>query len=74
MTTKEQEIKAMVAEKCQEVLAPLYAELEELKAKYYPNEPKIEPQPTPEDEDAELEENRKIWQEVAKKMQKSNNH
>lgn len=69
MTQKEQEIKAMVAEKCQEVLAPLYAELEELKAKYYPNEPKIEPTPTPEDEDAELEENRKIWQEVAKKMQ-----
>lgn len=69
MTTKEQEIKAMVAEKCKEVLAPLYAELEELRTKYYPNEPKVEPTPSPEEiEEAELEEHRKMWRKVAEEM------
>lgn len=69
MTQKEQEMfTAMVAEKCQQALAPLYAELEELRAKYYPNEQKVE-QPTPEEvEEAELEEHRKMWRKVAEEM------
>lgn len=63
MTQAEQEaFKAFVAEKCKEALAPLYAELEEIRASY--NESKDEPtqtkqepapQPTPvEVEDAEF--------------------
>lgn len=69
MTQKEQEMfTAMVAEKCQQALAPLYAELEELRTKYYPNEPKVQ-QPTPEEiEERELEEHRKVWRQVAEEM------
>lgn len=53
-----QKIADLVAKKCEEVLAPLYAELEELRAKYYPHEPKIEPTPTKEEiEDAEFMKN-----------------
>ncbi len=64
-----QEIANLVAMKCQEVLAPLYAELEELRAKYYPTMEKVEPTPTPEeDEDAELEKNRQMWRKVAEEM------
>lgn len=62
MTTAEQEaFKAFVAEKCREALAPLYAELAEIKASYQElkNEPTPqpqEPQPTPEEiEDAKFE-------------------
>lgn len=51
MTHAEQEaFKAFVAEKCKEALAPLYAELEELKAEY--KDLKYEPtapQPDPEE-------------------------
>lgn len=58
METNYQEIANLVAKKCQEVLAPLYAELEELRAKYYPHEPKIEPTKTQEEiEDAEFKKN-----------------
>lgn len=60
MTHAEQEaFKAFVAKKCQEALAPLYAELEELKAEYkdLKYEP-TEPQPTPvEVEEAEFKKN-----------------
>ena len=63
MTQTEQEaFKAFVAEKCKEALAPLYAELEEIRASYNelkdePTQTKQEPtpQPTPvEVEDAEF--------------------
>ncbi|MBQ8204658.1 MAG: hypothetical protein IJZ50_05950 [Alistipes sp.] len=68
MQNNYQEIIDLVAKKCQEVLAPLYAELEELRAKYYPAEPKVK-QPTPEEvEDAELEEKRKEWQKLANEL------
>lgn len=67
MTTKEQEIKAMVAEKCQEVLAPMYEELHDLQVQYGMRE--AEQQPDPEEvEDAELAEKRKIWRKVAEEM------
>ena len=70
MTQKEQEMfTAMVAEKCQQALAPLYAELEELRTKYYPTMEKVEPTPTPEEvEEAELEEKRKEWKKIAEEM------
>jgi hypothetical protein len=51
MTHAEQEaFKAFVAKKCQEALAPLYAELEKLKAEYndFKYEP-TKPQPDPEE-------------------------
>lgn len=57
MTHAEQEaFKAFVAKKCQEALAPLYAELEELKAeykdlKYEPTQTKQEPTPQPDPEE-----------------------
>ena len=53
MTHAEQEaFKAFVAEKCKEALAPLYAELEELKAEY--KDLKYEPtEPTPTQEEVE---------------------
>lgn len=47
-----QEIATMVAQKCQEVLAPLYAELHELQAHYglrQAEQPTIEPTPNPEE-------------------------
>lgn len=69
METNYQEIADLVAKKCAEVLAPMYAQLEELRAKHYPNEPKVEPQPTPEElEEQELAENRKRWQKVADEL------
>lgn len=60
MTQAEQEaFKAFVAEKCKEALAPLYAELEEIRASY--NKLKDEPtqtkqEPTPQPTPVELEE------------------
>lgn len=58
MNTNYQEIADLVAKKCQEALAPLYAELEELQAHYGMREaeqPTIEPTPTQEEiEDAEF--------------------
>lgn len=58
MIYTEQEIATMVAKKCEEVLAPLYAELEELQAHYglrKAEQPTIEPTPTQEEiEDAKF--------------------
>ena len=58
MIYTEQEIATMVARKCEEALAPLYAELEELQAHYGMREAEqqpAEPQPTPEEiEEAEF--------------------
>ena len=60
METNYQEIADLVAKKCQEVLAPLYAELEELQAHYGLREAEqqsTEPTPTQEEiEDAEFKE------------------
>ena len=52
MQNNYQEIADLVAKKCQEVLAPLYAELEELQAHYGMREAEqqpTEPQPDPEE-------------------------
>lgn len=52
MNYTEQEIATMVAKKCEEVLAPLYAELEELQAHYglrKPDPQPTDPQPDPEE-------------------------
>ena len=52
MNTNYQEIADLVAKKCQEALAPLYAELEELQAHYGMREAQTqptEPQPDPEE-------------------------
>ena len=52
MNTNYQEIADLVAKKCQEALAPLYAELEELQAHYGMREAQAqptEPQPDPEE-------------------------
>lgn len=46
MNYTQQEIATMVAKKCQEVLAPLYAELEELQAHYGMREAQAQAQPT----------------------------
>lgn len=54
MIYTEQEIATMVAQKCQEVLAPLYAELEELQAHYGMREAEQQPtEPTPTHEEIE---------------------
>ena len=58
MIYTEQEIATMVAQKCQEVLAPLYEELHDLQVQYGMREaeqPTIDPTPTQEEfEDAEF--------------------
>ena len=51
MNYTEQEIATMVAQKCQEVLAPLYEELHELQTHYGLRE--AEPQPTEQQPDPE---------------------
>ena len=72
MQNNYQEIIDLVAKKCQEVLAPLYAELEELQAHYGMREaeqPTIEPTPTQEEiEDAEF---KKQLQEMKQMLIKS---
>ena len=72
METNYQEIADLVVKKCQEVLAPLYAELEELQAHYGMREaeqPTIEPTPTQEEiEDAEF---KKQLQEMKQMLIKS---
>ena len=59
MIYTQQEIADLVAKKCQEALAPLYADLEEIRASY--NKLKDEPmqtkqEPTPQPTPVELEE------------------
>lgn len=54
METNYQEIADLVARKCQEALAPLYAELEELQAHYGLRDAQAEPvEPTPTQEEIE---------------------
>lgn len=67
----QEQIATMVAEKCQQALAPLYAQVEELRAKYYPTMAKVEPQPTPEEVEAlELEKQRKHFEAIADNLRK----
>lgn len=58
MNYTQEEIATMVAQKCQEVLAPLYEELHELQTHYglrKAEQPTIDPTPTQEEfEDAEF--------------------
>lgn len=52
MNYTQEEIATMVAKKCEEALAPLYAELEQLQAHYGLRDAQakpVEPQPTPEE-------------------------
>lgn len=73
MTHAEQEaFKAFVAKKCQEALAPLYAELEEIKASY--NDVKYEPtptEPTPNPEEVRQAEFKKQLAEMKQMLIKS---
>ena len=65
MNYTEQEIATMVAQKCQEVLAPLYAELEQLQAHYGLRKPDPQPtQPTPDPEEVREAEFKKQLQEM----------
>lgn len=72
MNTNYQEIADLVAKKCQEALAPLYAELEELQAHYGMRE--AEPQPTepqPDPEEAREAEFKKQLTEMKEMLIKS---
>ena len=71
MTQAEQEaFKAFVAEKCKEALAPLYAELEELKAEY--KDLRYEPtEPTPDPEEVRDAEFKKQLAEMKQMLIKS---
>ncbi|MBR4871714.1 MAG: hypothetical protein IKU96_06065 [Alistipes sp.] len=71
MTHAEQEaFKAFVAEKCKEALAPLYVELEELKAEY--KDLKYEPTaPQPDPEEVREAEFKKNLQEMKEMLIKS---
>ena len=74
METNYQEIANLVAKKCQEVLAPLYAELEELQAHYGLREAEqqsTEPTPTPTQEEIEDAEFKKQLQEMKQMLIKS---
>ena len=60
-----QEIVAMVQRKCEEALAPLYAELEQLQAHYGLRDAQAEPtEPTPTQEEIEDAEFKKQLQEM----------
>ena len=65
MQNNYQEIADLVAQKCQEVLAPLYAELEQLQAHYGLRKPDPQPtQPTPDPEEVREAEFKKQLQEM----------
>ena len=77
MTQAEQEaFKALVAEKCKEALAPLYAELEEIRASYNelkdePTQTKQEPTPQTDPEEVREAEFKKNLQEMKEMLIKS---
>jgi len=73
MTHAEQEaFKAFVAEKCKEALAPLYAELEELKAHYGLGDVQTQPtDPTPDPEEVRQAEFKKQLAEMKEMLIKS---
>lgn len=67
-----QEIATMVAQKCQEVLAPLYAELEQLQAHYGLRKPDPQPtEPTPDPEEVREAEFKAQLAEMKKMLIKS---
>jgi hypothetical protein len=71
MNYTEQEIATMVAQKCQEVLAPFYAELEELQAHYGLRKAEQPTEPTPTQEEIEDAEFKKNIQEMKQMLIKS---
>ena len=72
MQNNYQEIIDLVAKKCQEVLAPLYAELEELQAHYGMREAEQQPtEPTPDPEDVRQAEFKKQLAEMKQMLIKS---
>lgn len=72
MNYTEQEIATMVAQKCQEVLAPLYAELEELQAHHGMREAEQQPtEPTPDHEEVRQAEFKKQLAEMKQMLIKS---
>lgn len=66
-----QEIATMVAQKCQEVLAPLYAELEELQAHYGLRQAEQPTEPTPDPEEVREAEFKAQLAEMKKMLIKS---
>ena len=72
MENNYQEIADLVAKKCQEVLAPLYAELEELQAHYGMREAEQQPtEPTPDPEEVRQAEFKKQLAEMKQTLIKS---
>ena len=72
METNYQEIADLVAKKCQEALAPLYAELEELQAHYGMREAEQQPtEPTPDPEEVRQAEFKKQLAEMKQMLIKS---
>ncbi|MBQ2784576.1 MAG: hypothetical protein IJE99_06240 [Alistipes sp.] len=72
MQNNYQEIIDLVAKKCQEVLAPLYAELEELQAHYGMREAEQQPtEPTPDPEEVRQAEFKKQLAEIKQMLIKS---
>lgn len=76
MIYTEQEIATMVAKKCEEALAPLYADLEEIRASYNelkdePTQTKQEPTPQPAPEEVREAEFKKNLQEMKEMLIKS---
>lgn len=65
MNYTQEEIATMVAQKCKEVLAPLYAELEELQAHYGMRDAQAQPaEPTPAPEEVRQAEFKKQLAEM----------
>ena len=72
MNYTEQEIATMVAQKCQEALAPLYEELHELQAHYGMREAEQQPtEPTPDPEEVRQAEFKKQLAEMKQMLIKS---
>lgn len=74
MQNNYQEIADLVAKKCEEALAPLYAELEELQAHYglrKPDPQPTEPTPQPDPEEVREAEFKKQLQEMKQMLIKS---
>lgn len=72
MENNYQEIADLVARKCQEVLAPLYAELEELQAHYGLRDAQTQPtEPTPDPEEVRQAEFKKQLAEMKQMLIKS---
>ena len=72
MIYTEQEIATMVAKKCEEALAPLYAELEQLQSHYGMRQAEQQPaEPTPDPEEVRQAEFKKQLAEMKEMLIKS---